>query len=43
MRSVQREIQFRHFHKADPAYGEGVAVGLGIEMADVLNGITVAG
>jgi catalase len=34
MRSVPREIQLRqigHFLKADPAYGNGVAVGLGIE------------
>ena len=33
MKTVPREIQLRqirHFHKADPAYGEGVAKGLGI-------------
>lgn len=36
MRGVPREIQIRqlrHFHKADPAYGEGVAQGLGIDIA----------
>ena len=46
MRPVRREIQIRqirHFYKADPAYGEGVAAGLGIEMADVVNGVAVAG
>lgn len=40
MRSVPREIQERqidHFRKADPAYGNGIAEGLGIE-ADVLAG-----
>ena len=34
MQSVPREIQERqvaHFYKADPAYGEGVARGLGLE------------
>ncbi len=38
MRPVDREIQLRqirHFYKADPAYGEGVAAGLGIETADI--------
>ena len=33
MKSVPKEIQerqIRHFHKADPAYGEGVAKGLGL-------------
>jgi len=36
MGPVSREIQVRqvrHFYKADPAYGEGVARGLGIDMA----------
>lgn len=36
MRGVPREIQMRqlrHFHKADPAYGEGVARALGIDAA----------
>jgi catalase len=35
MGSVSREIQLRqvrHFYKADPAYGEGVAKGLGIDL-----------
>ncbi len=35
MASVPRNIQLRqieHFYKADPAYGEGVAKGLGIEI-----------
>jgi len=38
MRPVRREIQIRQirqFHKADPAYGEGVAVGLGIDIREV--------
>ncbi len=33
MKSVPREIQekqVRHFYKADPAYGQGVAEGLGL-------------
>lgn len=37
MQSVPREIQARqigHFLKADPAYGKGVAVGLGIELTE---------
>ncbi len=36
--SVPREIQVRqvrHFAKADPAYGEGVARGLGISPAEI--------
>lgn len=40
MNSVPRFIQLRqimHFYKADKAYGEGVAKGLGIAMAEVLN------
>jgi catalase len=35
MTSVPKEIrerQIRHFYKADPAYGEGVAKGLGLSM-----------
>jgi catalase len=35
---VPRDIQLRqvrHFYKADPAYGEGVAKGLGIDVKDV--------
>lgn len=38
MQAVPRTIQLRqvrHFHKADPAYGEGVARKLGIDMKDV--------
>ena len=34
MRPVSKEVQLRqlrHFYKADPAYGEGVAKGLGID------------
>jgi catalase len=35
MKTVPQEIQerqIRHFYKADPAYGEGVAKGLGLSM-----------
>ncbi len=35
MGPVKQEIQerqIRHFHKADPAYGEGVAKGLGLDI-----------
>lgn len=38
MQGVPRNIQLRqvrHFYKADPAYGEGVAKGLGIDVKDV--------
>lgn len=38
MHGVPREIQLRqirHFYRADPAYGEGVAKGLGIETAAI--------
>ncbi|MCP4406757.1 MAG: catalase [Gammaproteobacteria bacterium] len=38
MQGVPREIQvrqIRHFTKADPAYGEGLARGLGIDPADI--------
>jgi catalase len=37
MQGVPREIQLRqirHFYKADPAYGEGVAKGLGIDVKE---------
>ena len=37
MQGVPREIQvrqIRHFYKADPAYGEGVAKGLGIDVKE---------
>ena len=39
MRSVPAEIQRRqigHFQKADPAYGEGVAKGLGVEVGEAV-------
>ena len=35
--------QVRHFYKADPAYGEGVAAGLGIESKDIKSKAAVAG
>lgn len=38
MQGVPHEIQLRqvrHFYKADPAYGEGVAQGLGIDVNEV--------
>ena len=38
MKTVPKEIQerqIRHFYKADPAYGEGVAKGLGLSMPKV--------
>ena len=41
MKPVSREIQLRqvqHFYRADPAYGQGVAAGLGIDVADALSG-----
>jgi catalase len=41
MSSVPREIQerqIRHFYKADPAYGKGVAEGLGLKAEEVMNG-----
>jgi catalase len=41
MKSVAREIQerqIRHFYKADPDYGRGVAEGLGLRTEEVLNG-----
>jgi catalase len=41
MESVPKNIQFRqlrHFHQADPAYGEGVAAGLGLDLAEALKG-----
>ena len=46
MRPVSREIQvrqIRHFYKADPAYGAGVAAGLGIDKADISSDVAVAG
>ena len=46
MRPVRREIQLRQirqFHKADPAYGEGVAAGLGIETGEIRSDVAGAG
>ena len=46
MKPVSREVQIRqvrHFYKADPAYGEGVAAGLGIDKADISSDAAVAG
>ena len=31
-----QELQVRHFYKADPAYGTGVAKGLGLDINSVL-------
>jgi hypothetical protein len=31
-----QELQIQHFFKADPAYGEGVAKGLGLEIAEIV-------
>jgi len=31
-----QELQIQHFHKADPAYGAGVAKGLGLDIKKVL-------
>jgi catalase len=39
--SVARDIQgrqIRHFYKADPNWGRGVAKGLGVRAEEVLNG-----
>ncbi|MBI1741093.1 MAG: catalase, partial [Candidatus Koribacter versatilis] len=41
MGSVPRGIQerqIRHFYKADPAYGSGVAAGLGLKIEEVMSG-----
>jgi len=41
MASIPREIQerqIRHFFKADPNYGRGVAEGLGLKLDEVMNG-----
>ena len=38
MKPVSRDVQIRqlkHFYAADPAYGEGVARGLGIDIKEV--------
>ena len=31
-----QELQVRHFYKADPAYGNGVAKGLGLDIDTIL-------
>jgi catalase len=31
-----QELQLQHFHKADPAYGAGVATGLGLDINSVV-------
>ena len=39
MKTVSRriqELQIRHFYKADPAYGTGVAEGLGFKIEEVM-------
>ncbi|HKS82608.1 MAG TPA: catalase, partial [Candidatus Acidoferrales bacterium] len=39
MKSVPQriqELQIRHFYKADPAYGTGVAKGLGLKIEDIV-------
>lgn len=38
MHGVPREVQvrqIRHFLKADPAYGAGIAKGLGIDLEEI--------
>ena len=32
-----QELQIQHFYQADPAYGTGVAKGLGIDINSVVN------
>jgi len=31
-----QELQIKHFFKADPAYGTGVAEGLGLKIEDIV-------
>ena len=31
-------LQIQHFYKADPAYGTGVAKGLGLDIEDIVKG-----
>jgi catalase len=31
-----QELQIQHFYKADPAYGAGVAKGLGLEIESIV-------
>jgi len=33
-----QELQIQHFYKADPAYGTGVAKGLGLDIAEIVGG-----
>jgi catalase len=37
-----QELQIQHFYKADPAYGEGVAKGVGLDINSVVKKQTVA-
>jgi catalase len=40
MNSIPRriqELQIQHFYKADPAYGAGVAKGLGLQLDQIVN------
>jgi catalase len=42
MKSVPRhiqELQIQHFYKADPAYGAGVAEGLGLNLEEIISSI----
>ena len=32
----RQELQIQHFHKADPAYGSGVAKGLGLNIETII-------
>jgi len=36
-----QELQIRHFYKADPKYGQGVAEGLGLKIEHVVKGKSV--
>jgi catalase len=43
MKSVPRriqELQIQHFYKADPAYGTGVAKGLGLDVDAIVGNKT---
>ncbi len=33
-----QELQIQHFYQADPAYGTGVAKGLGLNIQDIVAG-----
>jgi catalase len=46
MKSVPRriqELQIQHFYKADPAYGTGVAKGLGLDVQEIAGRAEKAG